>query len=211
MSASFGATAMTPKCGRTGTRMPLRTVEILSTVRDRPARLGSRCRVHHALRIGLRRPAIVIDRLGPIAFASAVDLVNGDDLTRLWLGQQVMIVIAPIGGGVATEGASSIMRQPRGSWLDVKNAHLKHIAWLGAPDENRTGADMHAQPAAPRFGARAAAVDGLMIMCPVEDTFRPGVAIHHALRVIISVVRQYFDRGVVAGTERDLGRKIFAE
>src|SRR3977135_334169 len=48
--------------------------------------------VNDAERIGLRRPAEIVDRLRPVALPAGVDLVDGDDLARLRLGCEIVVV-----------------------------------------------------------------------------------------------------------------------
>src|SRR5258708_12836060 len=61
---------------------------------DRHARVIDRL-VHHPERIGLRRPAEIVDRLRPVALTGGVDLVDRADLARLRLGDQLLVVEAP--------------------------------------------------------------------------------------------------------------------
>ena len=96
-----------------------------------------------AERIGLRRPAEIVDRLRPVALPAGVDLVDGDDLARLRLGDQFLVVEAPPCGGVAAERFADIGRIGAGSRLHVDDADFEDVARLGAADINRPGADVH--------------------------------------------------------------------
>ena len=58
---------------------------------DRHARVIDRL-VHHPERIGLRRPAEIVDRLRPVALTGGVDLVDRADLARLRLVDQLLVV-----------------------------------------------------------------------------------------------------------------------
>src|SRR3954471_15645569 len=80
-SASFGATPMTPKWGRIG----IRTVVLFDgAVVNRDARVVDGV-VNHSERIGLRRPAEIVDRLRPVSLPRCINLEDGDDLTGLGL------------------------------------------------------------------------------------------------------------------------------
>ncbi len=61
------------------------------------------------IRISLRYPAIVVDRLRPVAGARGVDLVDGDHLSRLRIIHQILVMEAPPGGGIAAEGLTLVV------------------------------------------------------------------------------------------------------
>jgi hypothetical protein len=69
---------------------------------DRDARIVDGL-VHHSERVGLRRPLKIVDGLRPIALPGGIDLVDGDDLALLGLGDQLLVMEAPPRGGVAAE------------------------------------------------------------------------------------------------------------
>src|SRR3954469_12538068 len=96
-----------------------------------------------AERIGLRRPAEIVDRLRPVALSAGVDLVDRDDLARLRLGEQLLVVEAPPRGGIAAERLARIGRIGARARLHVHDADFEDVARLGAADEDRTGADVH--------------------------------------------------------------------
>jgi hypothetical protein len=49
----------------------------------------------------------------------------------------------------------------------------------------------------------AAAVDVLFVLCPQKHAFGAGVALYHALIIVIGMVRQRLDRDVIAGLDLD--------
>ena len=59
--------------------------------------------VDDAERIGLRRPAEIIDRLRPVALPAGIDFVDRADLARLRLGNQVVVLEAPPCRRIASE------------------------------------------------------------------------------------------------------------
>ena len=65
--------------------------------------------VHDAVGIRLRRPLEVVERLGPVALAGRVHLVDGDDLARLRIGQQLLVVKAPPRRRVAAERLALVL------------------------------------------------------------------------------------------------------
>ena len=88
------------------------------------------CGVDHAERVGLRYPAVIVDRTGPIAAAGSVDLVNHNHFARLGLGQQIVVVKALPSGGIAAEdtaGEGGVLAAAR---LHIKDPHFEHVARL---------------------------------------------------------------------------------
>src|SRR5690348_9143204 len=131
--------------------------------------------VHDAERVSLRHPAEIVDGLRPVALAAGVDLVDGDDLARLRLGQQIVVVIAPPRGGVAAEALAGILRVGAGPRLHVDDADFDDVAGLGATEVDRAGADMDTESFAGaaavdrsihRTGATA--IDVLLVLRPIE-------------------------------------------
>ena len=61
-------------------------------------------RVHHTKRIGLRRPAVIVDRLGPVALAGGIHLIDSHYFAFLRLREHVAVMKSPRGGGVAAKG-----------------------------------------------------------------------------------------------------------
>src|SRR6516165_7445471 len=100
--------------------------------------------VLHAERVGLRYPAVIVDRTRPVAALRCIDLVYRDDLARLRLGQQIVIVESPPCRGVAAKGAARKSRVAARARPDVEDAHFEHVTWLGMADEDRPRADMNA-------------------------------------------------------------------
>ncbi len=160
-------------------------------------------RMHHAEGIGLRRPAEIVD--GARAMVLGVDLVDRHHFALLGLGDQLVVVIAPEGGGVAAEGAPGEARIGGEARLDIEDARFQHVAGAGILDGDRAGADVNAEAfarAAPvdagvhRPGA--AAMHVLPRRGPVEHAFRIGIAGNHALIIVVGVVGQGVDRNDVA-------------
>ena len=170
------------------------------------------------IRIGLRRPAEIVDRLRPVALAAGVDFVDRADLARLRVGDQIVVVEAPPRRRVAAErlaGVGRIGARPR---LHVHDANFEDVARLGAADIDRTGADVHAEAfacAAPEELAvdrpGAAAIDALLVLGPQKDALGARIALDHALGIVVGVVRQGFDGDVVAGIHFKLRLQELAE
>src|ERR1700730_15196421 len=106
---------MTPKCRRTGPRTA-----------DLPPWLVDRA-VHDAERVGLRPPAVIVDRARPVA-AVVVEFVDRDDLARLRFGNQVVVVGAPPGRRIAAEGAAGKGGIAAGAPLHSQGPHRQAIA-----------------------------------------------------------------------------------
>ena len=111
-----------------------------------------------------------------------------------------------------------ILRIGAGPRRDVEDAHFEHVAGLGAAHEDRAGADMHAEPlagAAPEerriHRPGAAPVDVLLVLGPVEHALGAGIALDHALGIVIGVMGQRLDRDEVAGVDLDLRLQLLAE
>ncbi len=163
--------------------------------------------MNDAVRIGLRRPDVVVDGFR-IRLARSVEFENGDDLARLRLLDQVVIVKTPIRRGVGTEtaaGVAGVAARPR---PHVEDAHFQDIAGLGVFDCDRSGQQMNADPltrsANERAFGRAGATAGhrLVFAGPVKHAFRAGIISDHALVIIIGVVGQRFDRRAVPRAKR---------
>ena len=169
--------------------------------------------------IGLRHPAEVVEGPGPVALAGGVDFVDGDDLALLRLLDHVVVVKSPPCRGVAAKAFALVncgLAQGRG--FDVQNAHFQDVARLGAFDGHGPGADVHAQSlarAAPEqrgvHRPGAAAFDALARLVPVEDAFRPGIALDHALEIVVCMMRERLDRDEVAGVDFDQRLQVLAE
>ena len=151
--------------------------------------------VNDAGRIGLRRPREIIHGFRPVAFTSGIDLIDRDHFARPGLGEQVLVVKAPPCGGVAAESLAGILRIGARSRRDVDNAQLDHVAFLGAAHIDRAGADMHAKAltsATPKqrgvHRSGPAPVDTLLFLGPQKHAFGTGIALHHALGVVIGMV-----------------------
>ena len=173
-------------------------------------------RMHDAVRIGLRRPDVVVDRLGE-RLARGVELEDRDDLARLRLLDQIVIVKAPIRRDVGAETAAGMTGAAARPRPHVENAHLQHVAGLGVLDRDRAGQQMHADAFAgaaderPFGRAGAAARDRLVLARPVEHALRAGIACDHPLVIVVGVVGQRFDGGAVARAQRQRRRDLLAE
>src|SRR5882724_11444972 len=122
--------------------------------------------MHDAVRISLRRPDVVVDRLRK-RLARGVEFEDGDDLARLRLLDQVVIVEAPVGGGIGAKAFSGMAGVTGWPWPHVENAHFEYVTRLGVFDRDRPSQQMHAD-------AFAGAAD--------ERTFgRPRTATRHRL------------------------------
>ncbi len=171
---------------------------------DRHARIVDDL-VDDAVGIGLRHPAIVVDRLGPVLGTARIDLVDGDHLARLRLLDQVVVVKAPPRRGIAAEGLAGevgIAARPR---RQIEDLDLEHVAGLGAAHEDRAGQDMDAKAlaraAAVHRGVHrpgATAVDALAALIPAEHALRPGIALDHPLGVVIGMMGQGLQRDQIA-------------
>ena len=172
--------------------------------------------MNDAVGIGLRRPDVIVDRPGE-RLADGVELENGDDLARLRLLDQVVVVKAPVRRGIGAEafaGMAGLAGRPR---PDVENAHFQHVAGLGALDRHRAGQEMHADAFAGAADeralrrARAAAHHGLVLARPLEHALGAGIAFDHAFVIVVGMMRQRFDGGAVAGLQRQRRRDDLAE
>src|SRR6516164_3240184 len=99
--------------------------------------------MHHVERIGLRYPAVIVDRTRPVALPRGVDLINRDDLARLWLGKQIIVLEAPPGGRIAAKSAPLERSIAAGA-----GPHLEHVARLSVPHKDGAGTDVNAEPLA---------------------------------------------------------------
>ena len=100
-------------------------------------------RMDDAVGIGLRRPDVIVDGLCE-RLARRVEFEDRDDLARLRLLDQVVIVEAPARrdvGAEAAAGVAGVAARPR---PHVEDAHLQDVAGLGALDRHRAGEQMHA-------------------------------------------------------------------
>ena len=174
--------------------------------------------VHDSERIGLWRPAEVVDCLRPIALPAGVDFVDRADLARLRFGDQFLVVEAPPSRRVAAERLAGIGGVGAGPRLYVDDADFEDIARLGAADKDRSGADVHAealacaaaeQLAVDRSGA--AAIDALLVLGPQKHAFGARIALDHALGVVIGVVGQGLDCDVIARVDLKLRAQELAE
>ncbi len=184
---------------------------------DRYARVVD-SRVNHPERVGLRSPAEAVNRLGVWRLRVLVHLVHRDHLAFARLGQQVVVLKAPPGGGVAAEVAAFVFGVAAGARQNIQNAHFQHIAGLGIAHVYRAGADMHAKPfataAAKDAGicrAGATAVDVLLLAGPVKDAFGAGVAADHAFAVVGGVLGERLDGDDVARAHAQRWLDVAAE
>src|SRR5690606_2943000 len=126
---------------------------------------------------------------------------DGDDFALLRFGEQVVVLQAPVGRHVDAEGLAAVIGIARRALHGVDDAHLEHVARLGAIDIDRAGAYVytHAAAGTGRVIHRActATVDGLAVLVPLEDAFDTGIALDHSFVIVEGVVRHGFHRGVV--------------
>ena len=123
---------------------------------------------------------------------------------------------APPGGGVAAERLALLLGIRRRPELGVDDADFQHVARLGAADIDGAGADVDAETAAAADlrvvdVAGAAAGHLLLLLGPVEDAFRAGIALHHQFGVVIRVVSEGLDGDDVAGIDLDLRLEFLGE
>ena len=102
--------------------------------------------------------------------------------------------------------------------LHVHDPQLDHVAGLGVAHVDRAGADVHAETlagAAPQQLAvdrtGAAPVHALLVLGPQVDALGAGIALDHALGVVVGVMGQRLDGHVVAGIDLDDGLEQLAE
>ncbi len=166
--------------------------------------------VHHAKRIGDRRPAEIVDGAGPVAFAGRVDLVDRHHFARPVSGQQVVVVKAPVRGSVAAERQALELRIGTGTRHHVEDAHFEDVAGLSPADKDRAGADMHAQAFSITLGSTAA-IDPLFVLGPEIDALRAGIALDHAFMIVVRLMCQGLDGDEVSGIDLELRLQVFAE
>src|SRR5262249_39326397 len=152
--------------------------------------------VHDAERIGLRHPAEVVDGARPVLLAGGIDLVDRDDLARLGLGEELLIVEAPPGGGVAAEALALERRIGARARAHVDDADLEDVAGLGTAHRHRARADVDAEALAGAateerrlHRAGATPIDALALAVPVIDALGATIALHHAFGVVVGVMR----------------------
>ena len=174
--------------------------------------------VDDAERVLLRRPAEIVDGPRPTGRAGGVDLVDRDHLARLRLLQQILVVEAPPGGGVAAEAFAGVLRIGAGPRRDVEDAHLEHVAGLGAAHRDWAGADVHAEAlpgaAAEQRGVHrtgAAPVDVLLAAVPVVHALRTRIALDHAGSIVIGMVGERLNGHEIARFDLDQRRQRLAE
>ena len=174
--------------------------------------------VHDAGRIGLRRPAVVVHGSRPVLLAGRVDLVDRDDLARLRLGEQLLVVEAPPGGGVAPEALALVRGIGAGPRAHVDDAHLEDVARLGAAHGHRPRAHVDAEAFAGAAAEQrrlhrtgAATIDTLALAVPVKDALGAGITLHHALGVVVGVMRERLDGDEVSAIDLDQRLQRLAE
>ena len=125
---------------------------------------------------------------------------------------------APPCGRVAAESLSGILRIGAGPGRDVDDAQLDNVTLLGAAYVDRSGADMHAEAFAGASSEQrgihrscAASIDALLLLGPQEHAFSAGIALHHALGVVVGMVCQRLNGDEVAGIDLDLRFQQLAE
>jgi hypothetical protein len=96
--------------------------------------------------IRLGRPREVVDRAGPVLLPGGIELVDGDHLARLRLGQEILVMESPPGSGIAPEALSFVLGIGARTGSDVDDPDFEDIAGRGSPDRNGACADMHPEP-----------------------------------------------------------------
>jgi len=145
MSASFGASPMTPKCGAHGNAYALQHAMVLDNGRmiHRDAwvvDLG----MNDSERIGLRSPAEIVNRMRKVLAVETVHLVDGDDLPLFRFGNQLVVVEAPPCSSIACRNARPfVLRIGARARSHIEYPQLDHVAWLGTLDGDRSCADMY--------------------------------------------------------------------
>jgi len=91
---------------------------------------------------------------------------------------------------------------------DVEDAHFQDIAWLRILDRDRPGQKMNAEALARSPDERAlgrtgaAARHRLVLARPLEHALRAGIALDHALVIVIGVMGERFDGSAISRTQR---------
>ena len=174
--------------------------------------------VHHPERIGLWRPLIAVDSLRDRPVVDAFHLVDRDHLAGLRSRNELAVLEAPPCCGVAAERLVAVGGIGAQARRDVDDLQFDEVVRTGPADRDRPGADVHAEslagaaPAHRRIHrAGAAAVDRLMLRCPMKYRFRAGIAAHHPVVVVAAVLRQRFDGDEVAAVDLEHRRNVAAE
>ncbi len=81
-----------------------------------------------AERVDLRHPAEVIQCPGPGSLSGCVDLIDCDYFAWLGFGDQIVVLIAPPGGGIAAKGFARVIGIGAGTESDVKDTNLQDVA-----------------------------------------------------------------------------------
>src|SRR6516165_5819113 len=168
--------------------------------------------------ISLWRPAVVVDRLCPVALPAGIDLIDRTDFSRFRFRQQLLVVEAPPRRRIAAERLAGVRGIGTGTRFHIDDADLKNVTWLGPADIHWSRADVHtktfARAAAEQFAIYwpcAPAVDAFLFFGPSENAFRARIAFDHALGVVIRVVGQRLDGDVVARVDLKLRLQELAE
>jgi len=121
-------------------------------------------------------------------------------------------------GGITAERLAGVGRIGAGPRLHVNNADFKNVAWFGAADVDRAGADVHAEALAGSTSQKlsvhrtgAATVDALLVLGPQEHAFGARIALNHALGIVVRVMGKGLDRDIVAGLYLKLRLEKLAE
>src|ERR1700691_4673905 len=88
-------------------------------------------RMHHAVRIGLRRPYIIIDSLGE-GFVRNVELEDGDDFPRACLFDEIAVVKSPVRRDIGAEAAAGMAMVAAWPRADIEHPDFENVAPLGA-------------------------------------------------------------------------------
>src|SRR5262249_158403 len=100
-------------------------------------------RMHYTKRVRLWHPAKIIERPGPVALASGIHFIDGDDLTQLGLLEQVVVMKAPPGSRIAPEALALVGWVGTRSQLHVQDMHGKNVTRFGILYGDRSRTDVH--------------------------------------------------------------------
>lgn len=169
----------------------------------------------NAIGVCLRGPAEGVD--GSRRLPPGFDLENRDHFPSILPIDQVGVVIAPPGRGIAGKAASGKIRVGARAGNDIKNVDFQDVAGLGFLDIDRARQYMNAKPLscppAEHGGIErpgAAPLDVLPVSRPMKHAFGTGIALDHALPIVGRMLRQRFDDDFRAGRNPQDGRQLVA-
>src|SRR5664280_340813 len=148
-------------------------------------------------------PTVAVEGCRPVGAAISLKFIDCDDLARLRVFDQVVVLKAPVRRDVRTECLALVLGISARAGVHVQNPNFKDVTFLGAANNDRAGHDVHAFAAACAIGgihrASTAAVDVFLILGPVKNALGAWVSVDHSFWVVASLVGQTFYRGVIPG------------